>query len=50
MDDDDEPMPARAFIWRLDELIDEAREHGLPDEAIADALEDAAGALRAGLS
>jgi hypothetical protein len=25
MDDDDEPMPARGFIWRLDELIEEPR-------------------------
>jgi hypothetical protein len=39
-----------ATVRRLDELIEEAREHGLPDDAIADALEDAAGALRAGLS
>jgi hypothetical protein len=48
--DDEPPMPARAFVWRLDELIEEARERGFSDEAIADALEDAAGALRAGLS
>jgi hypothetical protein len=49
MDDDDAPMTARAFIWRLDELIEEARERGLSDEAIADALEDVAGAWRAAL-
>jgi hypothetical protein len=48
MDDDDEPIPAR-FIWRLNELIEEARDRGLSDEAIADALEDAAGAMRARL-
>jgi hypothetical protein len=48
-DDDDAPLPARAF-WRLDELIKEARERGLSDDATADTLEDAAGALRQGLS
>jgi hypothetical protein len=40
----------RLFARRLDQLIDDSREQGLLDEAIADVLEDAAGALRAGLS
>jgi hypothetical protein len=44
------PCPARAFIWRTDELIDEARDRGLSDEAIVDALEEIAGAVRLGLS
>jgi hypothetical protein len=40
----------RLFVWRMDELIDEARGRGLSDEAFADALEDIAGALRQGVS
>lgn len=49
-DNDDAPIPMRTFIWLLDELIDEARGRGLPEETIAAVLEDFAGALRQGVS
>jgi hypothetical protein len=50
MDDDDVPMRPPAFVGRLDKLIEEARERGMSDDAIAEALEDIAGALRVELS
>jgi hypothetical protein len=49
-DDDDMPMMPRVFIRRLDELIKEARKRGVSNQAIADALENVAGAVRQGLS
>lgn len=48
-DNDDASMAAWAFIWRMNELIEEARERGLSNEGIADALEDLAGVLRSGI-
>ena len=46
MDDEDAPMSPEMFIWMLADLIKEAQEHALSDEAIAAALDKTAAAFR----
>jgi hypothetical protein len=50
MNDKDTPMTPAMFAWLLEELVEEARDRGLSDSAIAAALEAAAAALWEGMS